>query len=242
MEELPVFDRVSLDYDTTQPELAVTIDREAASDLGVSVDTLGDDARRRCSTDARWANTTSTATPFPVRAAAPDGMIDDPSDLENIFVRTAGGRMVPLSSFVTVTERAVAPELPREGLRRAVPMTAELAPGVDLRQAMNALDAARGEASCRPAMGIRFTGEAATLERDVAAAWRSPSRFALVVVLLVLAAQFESFISADHHHVHRAVRARRRRSSPSRSPAARSTSTARSASSCWSASWRRTAS
>ena len=82
-----------------------------------------------------------------MRAAAPDGMIDDPSDLESIFVRTAGGRMVPLSSFVTVTERAVAPELRREGQRRAVPISATLAPGVDLRHAMDALEARGGEAA-----------------------------------------------------------------------------------------------
>jgi HAE1 family hydrophobic/amphiphilic exporter-1 len=46
--------------------------------------------------------------------------------------------MVPLSSFVTMTERAVAPELKREGQRRAVPINATLAPDVDLRPAMEA--------------------------------------------------------------------------------------------------------
>ena len=71
--------------------------------------------------------------------------MDDPSDLESIYVRAAGDgesgdRMVPLSSFVTMTERAVAPELRREGQRRAVPMNATLAPGVDLRQGMDHLE------------------------------------------------------------------------------------------------------
>ena len=142
MEDLPVFDRVTLDYDTTQPELAMTVDREAASDLGVSVETLGTTLATLL--DGReMGEYYVQGDAISVRASAPEGMIDDPSDIENVFVRTAGGRMVPLSSFVTVTERAVAPELRREGLRRAVPMTATLAEGVDLRQAMNAVERAR---------------------------------------------------------------------------------------------------
>ena len=126
------------------------IDREAASDLGVSVETLGTTLATLLD-GAEMGEYYVEGDAIPVRAQAPDGMIDDPSDLENIFVRTAEGRMVPLSSFVTVTERAVAPELPREGQRRAVPITATLAPGVDLRQAMDALEALAAEhAAGRP--------------------------------------------------------------------------------------------
>jgi HAE1 family hydrophobic/amphiphilic exporter-1 len=114
--------------------------------------------------------------------------------VENIFVKTAEGRMVPLSSFVTVTERAVAPELRREGLRRSVPMSATLAPGVDMRQAMNALEALAAE-RLPAAMGIHYMGEAATLN-ETSSGVAITFLFALVVVLLVLAAQFESFMSA----------------------------------------------
>ena len=193
MEDLPVFGRVSLDYDTTQPELSVTIDREAASDLGVSVDTLGTTLQTLL--DGRemgkyYVNGDAVS----VRASAPDGTIDDPSDLENIFVRSAGGRMLPLSSFVTVTERAVAPQLQRVDLKRAVPITAELAPGVDLRQAMTALSAL-AKKQLPASMGITFTGEAATLN-ETSHGVAITFAFALVVVLLVLAGQFESFISA----------------------------------------------
>ncbi len=193
LEDLPAFDRVTIDYDTTQPELAIDINREAASDLGVSVESLG--ATLATLLDGREVGEYYVdGDAIPVRVAAPDGMIDDPSDVENIFVRTAGGRMVPLSSFVTVTERAVAPELVREGLRRAVPMRATLAAGVDLRRAMNALE---GLAADRlPAsMGIHYLGEAATLNETSRGVWVT-FVFALIVVLLVLAAQFESFMSA----------------------------------------------
>jgi HAE1 family hydrophobic/amphiphilic exporter-1 len=193
LEDLPVFDRVTLDYDTTQPELAISINREAASDLGVSVASLGTTLATLL--DGREVGEYYVAgDAIKVRAAAPDGMIDDPSDVENIFVKTAEGRMVPLSSFVTVTERAVAPELRREGLRRSVPMSATLAPGVDMRQAMNALEALAAE-RLPAAMGIHYMGEAATLN-ETSSGVAITFLFALVVVLLVLAAQFESFMSA----------------------------------------------
>jgi HAE1 family hydrophobic/amphiphilic exporter-1 len=131
---------------------------------------------------------------IPVRMQAPDGMIDDPGDLENVFVRTAAERMVPLASFVSVTEQAVAPELPREGQRRALPISATLAPGVDLRQAMDDLEAIAPK-YLDPDMGIRYLGEAAALN-ETASGVAITFGFALIVVLLVLAAQFESFVSA----------------------------------------------
>ncbi len=193
LESEPSFDTVSLNYDTTQPELSVAIDREKASDLGVSVDSLGTTLSTLL--DGKEIGKFYVGgDAIPVRVQAPDGMIDDPGDLENVFVRTASGRMVPLASFVTVTEQAVAPELPREGQRRAVPIAATLKPGVDLRHAMNELETVAAQ-HLAPGMGIRYLGEAAALN-ETASGVAITFGFALVVVLLVLAAQFESFTSA----------------------------------------------
>ena len=193
LEDQPGFDTVRINYDTTQPELAVTIDREAASDLGVSVETLGTTLSTLLDGE-EMGEYYVEGDAIPVRAQAPDGTIDDPSDLENTFVRTAQGRMVPLSSFVTVTERAVAPELPREGQRRAVPLTATLKPGNDLRSAMDTVEELAA-AQLPPSMGIHYMGEAAALN-ETSSGVAATFAFALLVVLLVLAAQFESFLSA----------------------------------------------
>jgi HAE1 family hydrophobic/amphiphilic exporter-1 len=193
MEDLPGFDTVQLNYDTTQPELAITIDREAASDLGISVETLG--ATLSTLLDGEeMGEYYVEGDAIPVRAQAPDGTIDDPGDLENTYVRTGEGRMVPLSSFVTMSERAVAPELPRENQRRAVPLTATLAPGNDLRQAMDDLEEV-SDGILEPSMAIHYMGEAATLN-ETSSGVAATFGFALLIVLLVLAAQFESFISA----------------------------------------------
>jgi HAE1 family hydrophobic/amphiphilic exporter-1 len=193
MEDLPEFETVRLNYDTTQPELSIDIDRELAADLGVPVETIG--ATLVTLLDGReMGEYYVDGDAIPVRAQAPDGLIDDPSDLENVYVRTEGGRMAPLSSFVAMSERAVAPELGREGQRRAVPLTATLGPGVDLRQAMDSVEALAA-ATLPASMAIHYMGEAAALD-ETAGGVAITFAFALVVVLLVLAAQFESFLSA----------------------------------------------
>jgi HAE1 family hydrophobic/amphiphilic exporter-1 len=193
LEDNAAFDTVTLSYDTTQPELSVVIDREKASDLGISVDTLGT-ALATLLDGKELGKYYVGGDEISVRAQAPDGMIDDPGDLENVFVRTDAGRMLPLASFVTVSESAVAPELPREGQRRAVPINATLKPGVDLRHAMDALEEVAAQ-HLGPEMGIRYLGEAAALN-ETSSGVALTFLFALVVVLLVLAAQFESFVSA----------------------------------------------
>ena len=193
MESDPAFERVRLDYDTTQPELALTIDREKAADIGVSVETLAQTLATLL--DGReMGEFYIEGDAIPVWAQAPDGTINDPTDMENIFVRAADDRMVPISSFVSVTERAVAPELPREGQRRAVPLNATLAPGIDLGQAMGRLEAIAAE-ELPAGMAIRYSGEAAALD-ETSSGIAATFAFALVIVLLVLAAQFESFVSA----------------------------------------------
>jgi hydrophobic/amphiphilic exporter-1 (mainly G- bacteria), HAE1 family len=193
MQEMPLFENIRLDYDTTQPQLSVEVDRERASDLGVSLEALGGILATLL--DGREVGEYFVGEhAIPVRVEAPDGIIDDAADLENVFVRAEGGRMVPISSFVTVSEAAVAPELPREGQRRAVPLTATLASGVDLRRAMDAVEALAAE-RLPVSMGIHYMGEAATLN-ETSRGVGLTFAFAIVVVLLVLAAQFESFVSA----------------------------------------------
>jgi HAE1 family hydrophobic/amphiphilic exporter-1 len=193
MEELPIFEQVNVDFDTTQPELGIIIDRNAAADLGVSVENLG--ATISTLLEGRsMGEFYVDGDAIPVRAAVPEGTFTDPSDIENIFVRTSNDRMVPLSSFVTLTERAVSPELRREGLKRAVPVSASPVDGVDLRTAMDALEGVVRDV-LPASMGIQYLGEAAALN-ETSHAVAITFAFAFLVVLLVLAAQFESVLSA----------------------------------------------
>ncbi|MBN9017364.1 MAG: efflux RND transporter permease subunit [Rhizobiales bacterium] len=189
----PAFSSVQLNYDLNQPQLSVNIDRDRAADLGVSVADIGTIVSTLLA-GADMGDFYIGDDKINIRARAPDGMIVTPNDLENVQVRTAGGVMVPLSAVVTVSEGSTSPTLARQSQRRAVPITATLAPGVDLGSAIGILD--RVAAERLPAgLGIVYTGEAATLN-ETSSGVLVTFGFAVIIILLVLAAQFESFVSA----------------------------------------------
>jgi HAE1 family hydrophobic/amphiphilic exporter-1 len=193
LQDDPAYDSVRLNYDTTQPQLSIRIDRERAADVGVPVQNIS--AVIQTLLEGRDLGTLNLGEDrIEIRAMAPEGMIQDPAGLERIQLRTASGGMVPLSSLVTFEEVAVAPTLQRQDQRRAVPMSAVPAEGIDLRGAMDRLQ----EIAARvlpPGMNIVFTGEAKELNQTSSGVAQTFG-FALLVVMLVLAAQFESFISA----------------------------------------------
>ncbi|MCB1499295.1 MAG: efflux RND transporter permease subunit [Bauldia sp.] len=193
MQDDPAFADVRLNYDTTQPQLSIRIDRARAADVGVPVQNIS--AIIQTLLDGRKLGTFNIGDErIQIRAVAPDGMIQDPAGLDRIQLRTATDRLVPLSSLVSFEEVAVAPTLQRQDQRRAVPMSAIPAEGVDLRQAMDHLRTIAAGV-LPPGMGVLFTGEAKELNQASSGVIQTFA-FALLVVLLVLAAQFESFVSA----------------------------------------------
>ncbi len=193
MEADPSFTEVTLNYEPTQPQLFVEVDRRRASDLGIAIEGLGEALQGML--DGR---TVATAfiddASYDVKMLSTTSPVNDPGDLEAIFVRTESGAMVPISTIVSLEERAVPPELSREDQQRAVSVTATLAEGVALGDALATAEALAAEAL--PA-GARIVplAEAATLA-ETNAGLAVTFGFAIVVVLLVLAAQFESFVSA----------------------------------------------
>ena len=194
MERSQVFDNVRLNYDTTQPQLSLRIDRQRATDAGISVDTIASVVQTLLS--GRDVGTFYIGDdPIEIRARVPDGMIQDPAGLGAIQLRTPDDAMVPLSSFVTFEEIAVAPSLPRQDKSRAIPIAASLNDGVALGQAIGELEILSAE-YLPPGMGIALTGEAKELDDTTGGVYQTFA-FAIIIVLLVLAAQFESFVSAS---------------------------------------------
>ncbi|RAZ87700.1 efflux RND transporter permease subunit [Cereibacter johrii] len=193
MEENPAFGQVRLGYETTQPQLFIEVDRTRASDLGIEITGLGE--ALQAVLDGRTVGTVFLDdASYDIQMLSTTDPVDDPGDLERIFVQSGDGQMVPISSFVTLTERAVAPELSREGQLRAVPISASLTPEMALGEALDeverlAADILPGDSRIEP------LAEAATLG-ETSSGLTLTFGFAIVIVLLVLAAQFESFVSA----------------------------------------------
>lgn len=193
LEADPAFGQVRVSYETTQPQLFIKVDRERASDLGIDIDGLGEalqavlDGRKVGSVfiDDRSYDIKLSSTTNPVR---------DPADLENLFLKTRSGEMVPMSTVVTLEERAIAPELEREGQMRAVSITASLSDELPLGRAWSeAQDLA--QPLLPPGSRLIPLAETATLG-ETSSGLLVTFGFAILVVFLVLAAQFESFVSA----------------------------------------------
>ena len=120
--------------------------------------------------------------------------IDDPSDISSLSIRLPAGGFVPVLAVATLETVVSDAQIQRLGGALAVPLQSNLADGVDLSTAMDRVSAIAAEV-LPDGMGLTFTGEAATLD-DTARGMYLIFGVALLVVLAVLSAQFESFVSA----------------------------------------------
>lgn len=118
----------------------------------------------------------------------------DPSELTSLYVKSTDGNLVPLSSVAFISEEGVAAELERQAQRRAIKLEMELPEDVALSNVVENIRNLAAE-SLPNGIGLVFLGEAQTYEetsKQVALTYV----LAFVIVLLVLAAQFESVNSA----------------------------------------------
>lgn len=193
LEEAPGLSGVRVQYQATQPQLSVTIDRARAADLGVSMAALSTTLRALIDEDEIAEITIDDqAVPIVLQSAA--GSVRDPADLMNLYVRAEAGHLVALSQLVDFSEQGVAAELDRHGQRRAVELDASVAPELSLRGAVDQVRALAQE-HLPPGVGLLLLGEAAALD-ETSNALAVTYVIALVVVFLVLVAQFESLTSA----------------------------------------------
>ena len=192
MQEDPRFVQPRLSVEATQPQLFIDINRERATDLGIDITGLANAVQSML--DGRKIGSVYIGDrSYDVKLVSNSTPVNDPTDLENIFMKTADDRFVPMSVVTTVKEKPVPPELGRESRMRSIALTASLAPGFALGEAFEqALELAK---PILPAGSyIIPLAEAATLS-ETSSGLIIVFGFALVIILLVLAAQFESFIS-----------------------------------------------
>jgi len=193
MQADPRFQQPRLSIDPTQPQLAVAIGRARASDLGIDITGLADTMQAML--DGNDIGDVYIADrSYGVKLVSTTNPINDPTDLENIFLKTADGRYVPMSTIATLEERAVPPSLTREQQQPSVAITSNLRGDFALGDALRAAETI-ATPLLPPGSRIVPLAEAATLG-ETNSGMVTIFGFALVIILLVLAAQFESFVSA----------------------------------------------
>lgn len=179
------------DYLERQPRVIVQIDRNKAADLGVSLQTVGRTLETMLG--SRIVTTFERAgEEYDVMLQARNSQRASVGDLDNLYVRSdKNSDLIPLSAMVRVDERAGPTELRRTDRMRAIELAGSLAPGYTLGEAVEYLERVIREEA--PNAQIIYNGETYQFKKSGDALWLTFA-FALLVVYLVLAAQFESFI------------------------------------------------
>jgi len=190
--ENPKLLNVDTDFELTRPELRVNIDRDRAADLDITVEDVGLTLQTMLA--SRQVTTyLDRGQEYDVIVQAADANRATPEDLEQIFLRPrAGGELIPLKALVSVDEIGANPDLRRIDRLPAVVISASLADGYDLGTALSYLNNLAVD-NLPPEARLSFKGLSREFQ-DSSAAIFVTFALAFVIVFLVLAAQFESWI------------------------------------------------
>ncbi len=186
----PLLLNLDSDLKLNKPELRVRVDREKAADLGVEIDTIG----RTLETMLGGRQVTRfkrSGKQYDVIVKIGDADRTRPDDLAQIHVRSKGGEMVPLSNLVSIVETVAPRELNHFNKLRSATITATLAPGITLGEALAFLQA---EAANLPAGIVTdLAGQSREFRTSTGGIYVT-FLLALAFIYLVLSAQFESFV------------------------------------------------
>ncbi|MBN8530190.1 MAG: efflux RND transporter permease subunit [Caulobacterales bacterium] len=190
--EYPGFSRPRLNYEPNAPRLLVDVDPQKAAGLGVSSQQVGRTLEtmfgsRRATTYIRGGQE------YDVILQTDRDERRNVSDLEALYVATGGGQLVPLSAVVTTQTTGDTPDRRRLDRQRAITLSADLNPGTTLADAVAFLN---DQVAKQPGgVGAIRWGGAARDQQEAGGAVAAAFGLALLLVFLVLAAQFESWIT-----------------------------------------------
>ena len=173
-----------------KPQLLIEVDREKVATGGSSVSEVG----RTLETLLGGRQVTRFKTgseQYDVIVQVADAQRRTPGDLGNIYVRGGDGQMVQLSNLVTVSEGVAAKELNHFNKLRSATISAGLAPGYSMGEALEWMEGALAEVA--PDALYDLTGQSREF-RESSSDFLFLLGLAVVFIFLVLAAQFESWI------------------------------------------------
>lgn len=184
--------RIDSDYKETSPQLLVNINRDRAADLGVSISDIGGTlevmlGQRRVSTFL------DRGEEYDVILEGIENDFRSPNSIENLYVRSARtGQLIPMDNLLTFEEQATSAQLNRYNRMRSITISANLAEGYTLGQALAYLEQIV-KTDLPDNVSIDYKGES-QLYQEAGNSFVYVFLLALAVTYLILAAQFESWI------------------------------------------------
>jgi multidrug efflux pump len=187
----PAFQGVDTDLKFNKPEIRVSIDRLKASNLGVTIQTISE-ALQLALSNRRLGYFDRDGKQYQVIGQVARKDRDDPSDLKNIYVKNAAGESISLDNLVTIEEQSTPPTIYHFNRYKSATLSAGLAPGKTIGDGIKAM-----QDISKKLLDDSFTTSLFGASRDYAESGSNTSYafvLALILIFLVLAAQFESFI------------------------------------------------
>src|SRR5690606_29808750 len=182
---------VDIDLKFNKPELNISIDRDKAQSLGVSVLDVAQTLQLSLS-GQRFAYFIMNGKQYQVIGQFDDVDRSSPLDLAAIFVRSNTGQLIQLDNVVTIEERSSPPQLYHNNRFMSATVSAGLAPGVSLGEGIDAMDRIAAKV-----LDDSFSTDLGGESRDFRESGSNTLfafGLALLLVYLILAAQFESFL------------------------------------------------
>jgi len=190
--EYPGLIQIDTDLKETQPQVVLKINKDRAAELGVSIQTIGRTLSTMMS-DQQVTTYIVDGEEYDVVLQAKEDQRATLEDMSNIYVRSdRTGMLVPLTNLTIIENTAGPGSLNRYNRYRALTISANLASGYTLGDALNFLEEIAREELPQSAY-VDFKGESLEF-KEASGSIMFTFAIALFVVYLVLAAQFESFI------------------------------------------------
>jgi len=186
----PTFNATDLNLKFNKPELVISIDRERARTLGVSVSDIAQTLQLTLS-GSRYGYFIKDGKQYQIICQLTRANRDETLDLKSIFVRNRRNELIQLDNLITVAEQSNPPQLFRFNRYVAATVSAGLAPGYTLGDGIKAMDEIKAQV-----LDESFSTTLSGAARDFSESASSlvfVFILALVLTYLILAAQFESF-------------------------------------------------
>jgi len=187
----PVLVGVDTDLKFNKPELRIEVDRLKASELGVSLASVSETLQLAL-TNRRLGYFIKNGKQYQVIGQVDRGDRDDPSDLKNYFVQNNRGELISLDNLVSISEETTPPSIYHFNRYKSATVSAGLAEGKTMGDGIKVMEDLK-----KQLLDDTFETSLSGSSRDFAESQGNTNfalMLALVLIFLVLAAQFDSFI------------------------------------------------
>ncbi len=192
----PMFQGTDIDLKFNKPELTVNIDRAKASQLGVSIADISQTLQLALSA-GRFGYFTKNGKQYQVIGQVDRQNREAPLDLNTFYVRSTSGQLMPLDNFVTMTETTSPSQIYHYNRYKSATISAGLAPGKTIGDGIAEMQKIYDELRQKKVFDESFSTSLGGSSKDYVES-SSNTLFAfllaLVLIYLILSAQFESFI------------------------------------------------